>query len=104
MQFLTITDFSYYKGNYDSNNALCQKKMRSVSHPATHHLVFQLNLRSHIYGPKFFLAGCTNHSLLKLLTGLAIAAFMAWKLTVARAISKAANPDNINDQGLMLTR
>jgi len=28
--------------------------MRSVSHPGTHHRVFQLNLRSHVCVPKFF--------------------------------------------------
>ncbi|MEJ7829990.1 MAG: hypothetical protein WKF91_17405 [Segetibacter sp.] len=32
------------------------------------------------------------YSVLKLLTGLAIAAFIAWKLTVITAISKASNP------------
>ncbi len=29
-------------------------KMRSVSHPGTHHFRVQLNLRPHVYGSKFF--------------------------------------------------
>ncbi|MDB5131016.1 MAG: hypothetical protein JWR02_765 [Mucilaginibacter sp.] len=46
--------------------------MRSVSLPGTHHIVCQLNLRFHVYKPKFFYA---VHSLLKLFTGLIIDAF-----------------------------
>jgi hypothetical protein len=44
----------------------------------THHIVFQLNPRSHAGGPKFFLANYPDHSVLKFLTGLATAALMAW--------------------------
>lgn len=37
-----------------------------------------------------------SHSVLKLFTGLAIAAFIAWKLTVSNVIANAPNPDTIN--------
>jgi len=33
----------------------------------------------------------TNHSVLKDFTGLAMAAFIAWKLTVIKVINNAAN-------------
>ena len=39
-----------------------------------------------------------NHSLLKLSTGFATAAFMAWKLTVINVIANAPNPENIKTQ------
>ncbi len=45
-----------------------------------------------------------NHSVLKLFTGLAIAAFIAWKLIVANAIKTARNPAAINIHQLMFMR
>jgi hypothetical protein len=53
------------------------KKMRSVSHPGTHHMMFQLNLRYRAQ-IQVLLARWTNHSILKLCTGFAIAALTAW--------------------------
>jgi hypothetical protein len=79
-------------------------KMRSESYPGTHHIVFQLNLRSHSCGPKFLLAGCPNHSLLRLLTGFASAAFIAWKLMVTRVMTIAAIAEAMNTPTPMLTR
>ena len=45
-----------------------------------------------------------NYSLLKLFTGLVIAAFIAWKLTVRSAIRIAANPAARNIHQLIATR
>src|SRR3569833_32550 len=83
--------------------------MRSVSHPGTHHnCVFQLNLRSHADQPDFLSTSIcllsTAYSLLKLLTGLANAAFMAWKLIVTKAIIIADKADTTNTPAPMLTR
>lgn len=44
----------------------------------------------------FFYLFHQNHSLLKLSTGLAIAALIAWKLMVIMPISKAVNPATKN--------
>lgn len=71
-------------------------KMRSVSPPGTHHIVFSLNLRPHVYGLKFFFGWLNNHSLLRLFTGLINAALIAWKLTVAIAISTINPADRAN--------
>ena len=105
--------------------------MRSVSHPGTHHIVFQLNLRSHVYAPSSFWQAAlvighflrvighfllsafslncqlllpTTYSLLKLFTGFAHAAFIAWKLTVNKVIISATMPARINTPGPMLMR
>src|SRR6185436_11716409 len=45
-----------------------------------------------------------TYSLLKALTGLAIAALIAWKLTVSMAISRAVNPATANIHQLILIR
>ena len=45
-----------------------------------------------------------NYSVLKLFTGFAIAAFIAWKLTVINAINTATNPANTNTHQLILVR
>ena len=45
-----------------------------------------------------------NHSVLKLLTGFALAAFIAWKLIVAKAITTASNPAAKNIHQLILIR
>ena len=45
-----------------------------------------------------------THSVLKLFTGFAIAAFIAWKLIVASAIIIAASPPAANNHQLMLMR
>ena len=39
-----------------------------------------------------------NHSVLKLFTGFAIAAFIAWKLTVINVMANAPNPEAMNTQ------
>lgn len=44
------------------------------------------------------------YSVLKLLTGFAIAAFIAWKLIVASAIIIATSPPAANNHQLMLMR
>jgi hypothetical protein len=44
------------------------------------------------------------HSVLKLFTGFAIAAFIAWKLIVASAIIIATSPPAANNHQLMLMR
>src|ERR1700694_2098683 len=45
-----------------------------------------------------------NHSVLKLFTGFAIAAFIAWKLTVSKAINKAPIPATPKTHQLMVIR
>jgi len=52
----------------------------------------------------FLIPGSKNHSFRKLLTGLASAAFMAWKLIVASAIKIDANPPMANNHQLILMR
>ena len=44
------------------------------------------------------------HSVLKLFTGFAIAAFIAWKLIVVNAIAIEASPPATNNHQLMLMR
>jgi hypothetical protein len=46
----------------------------------------------------------TNYSVLKLFIGLAIAAFIAWKLTVNNAIKTAIKPARANIHQLMSIR
>ena len=72
--------------------------MRSVSRSGTHHIVFQLNFRSYAN------AAANCYSLLKLLTGFAKAAFIAWKLMVIKVITMAINADKINTDGPMVIR
>lgn len=63
----------------------------------------QLNLRSQFMDLSSF-SSCINHSLLKLFTGFAIAAFIAWKLMVASAIIIEASPPTTNNHQLILMR
>jgi len=44
------------------------------------------------------------YSVLKLFTGLAIAALIAWKLMVANAMMRANNPASKNNQGEIVMR
>ncbi len=52
----------------------------------------------------FFLVRATYYSVLKLFTGFAIAAFIAWKLTVIKAIETATDPAMKKVTQLMLIR
>jgi len=78
---------------YNTMLCLAYIKMRPVSHPGTHHIVIQLNLRSQVYASKFFwsfvisiyrliftfllpTATATAYSDRRLLTGFTIAALM----------------------------
>ena len=50
-----IAAFGYGLRRKENGATIHDIKMRPVSHPGTHHKVFQLNLRSHVYVPKSFL-------------------------------------------------
>src|SRR5688572_16669593 len=52
----------------------------------------------------FFVIGLFHHSVLKLFTGLAIAALTAWKLIVNKATNKAIEPAKANTHQLIFIR
>src|SRR6185369_17520919 len=63
----------------------------------------QLSINLFVVGEPIHYSPLTNHySVLKLFTGFAIAAFIAWKLTVSNATSNAAAPAIANSHQLML--
>ena len=59
----------------------------------------QLSINLFVVGEPIHYSPLTNHySVLKLFTGFAIAAFIAWKLTVINVIANAPIPERINIQ------
>ena len=75
-------------------------KRRSGSPPGAQ----PLNPRSYALDLSTFLLVLAVYSLLKLLTGFAKAAFMAWKLMVIKVMTMAIEADKINTTGPMVIR